>query len=42
MYLEGERVPNLSILICGFIGYNKVSNTLSKNLANSKKNILNE
>jgi hypothetical protein len=27
MYLEGERVPNLSILICGFIAYNLFSET---------------
>jgi hypothetical protein len=42
MYLEGERVPNLSILICGFIGYNKVSGILSENIANSKRTIINE
>ena len=26
MYLEGERVPNLSILICGFLAYTFLSN----------------
>lgn len=42
MYLDGERVPNLSILICSFIGYNKVSATFKNNIKNSKANILNE
>lgn len=35
MYLDGERVPNLSILICGFFGYNLSSNIISNSLINT-------
>ena len=38
MYLEGERVPNLSILICGFIAYISLSNTFI-NMINDTVNI---